>query len=299
MNTQKKISINKPFRCFVATVLSCTLLAGLAGCAQTSSNESAETSSATDASASGPLTASLIADGTYDIEVESSSSMFKIVKAKLTVQGDKMTCAMTLSGTGYEKLFMGTGEEALNADDSEFIYFTEDADGAYVYTVPVEALDTDINCAAWSIRKEQWYDRVLVFKSETLPADAILSEPKPTADAADADALKNLEDGTYAVDVTLEGGSGRATVESPATLTVDNKKVTAHIVWSSSNYDQMVVDGTQYLPVNNGGNSAFDIPVATLDAPLAVSAETTAMSTPHMVDYTLTFDVASAQRADA
>lgn len=51
----------------------------------------------------------------------------------------------------------------------------------------------------------------------------------------------------------------------------------------------MTVDGVDYAPVNDGGNSTFEIPV-TLDEDIAVSAETVAMSTPHTIDYTLHFD---------
>jgi len=100
-------------------------------------------------------------------------------------------------------------------------------------------------------------------------------------------------DGTYTCDVTLEGGSGRATVESPAALTVADGKMTATIVWSSPNYDYMIVDGEKYLPTNTEGNSTFEIPVAALDTALNVTADTVAMSTPHEIEYTLTFDSAS------
>ena len=89
--------------------------------------------------------------------------------------------------------------------------------------------------------------------------------------------------------MTLEGGSGRATVESPAALTVENGKMTATIVWSSPNYDYMIVDGEKYLPTDTSGNSTFEIPVAALNTPLAVTADTVAMSTPHEIEYTLTF----------
>ena len=94
--------------------------------------------------------------------------MFKVVNCKLTVANGEMTAVMTLSGTGYGKLFMGTGEEAANADESAYIPFVEDAEGNYTYTVPVAALDTPIQCAAWSIKKSEWYDRDLVFKSDSI-----------------------------------------------------------------------------------------------------------------------------------
>lgn len=96
-------------------------------------------------------------------------------------------------------------------------------------------------------------------------------------------------DGQYTIEVLLSGGSGRATVESPATLTVTGQQATAHIVWSSPYYEFMLVDGQEYLPVNTEGNAAFDIPVV-LDADMPVSAQTIAMSEPHLVDYVLYFD---------
>lgn len=121
-----------------------------------------------------PISGSQIKDGTYEIEVSSSSDMFRIVKAELTVENGEMSAVLTLSGTGYGKLYMGTSEEALADSDDACIYFVEDADGAYTYTVPVEALNQDTDVAAWSIKKEQWYDRVLVFQSALIPEDAFV-----------------------------------------------------------------------------------------------------------------------------
>ena len=82
-------------------------------------------------------------------------------------------------------------------------------------------------------------------------------------------------------------------MESPAALTVADGKMTATIVWSSPNYDYMIVDGEKYLPTNTEGNSTFEIPVSALDTALDVTADTVAMSTPHEIEYTLTFDSAS------
>lgn len=102
-------------------------------------------------------------------------------------------------------------------------------------------------------------------------------------------------DGSYSIEVELGGGSGKSTVESPAAIEVEDGEMTATIIWSSSNYDLMVVDGAEYQPVTLDGGSTFEIPVSALDEALPVSAETVAMSTPHMIDYTLTFDSASLQ----
>ena len=98
------------------------------------------------------------------------------------------------------------------------------------------------------------------------------------------------EDGEYSIQVDLEGGSGKASVTSPTLITVQDGAVTAHIQWSSSNYDYMIVDGKKYLPVNEeGGNSEFEIPVLAMDEAMPVIADTTAMGTPHEINYTLTF----------
>ena len=105
------------------------------------------------------------------------------------------------------------------------------------------------------------------------------------------------QEGTYQVPATLEGGSGRASIESPATITVNGTTMTANIVWSSSNYDLMVVNGVEYAPSSTKGNSTFEIPVLSLEEPLSVQAETTAMGTPHLIDYTISFDVTGVKAA--
>lgn len=96
-------------------------------------------------------------------------------------------------------------------------------------------------------------------------------------------------DGTYQVAVTLQGGIGRTSVKSPCALTVSGGQMTAKVVWSSTNFTWMKVGGVTYNNENSGGNSTFTIPVSALDTPIDISAETTAMGTPHVIDYTLTF----------
>ncbi len=102
-----------------------------------------------------------------------------------------------------------------------------------------------------------------------------------------------MDDGAYTVEVSLSGGTGKASVASPAGLTVEGGEMTARIEWSSPYYDLMIVDGERFLPVNADGNSVFEIPVPSLDAPLDVEAETVAMSEPHLIEYQLTFDPGS------
>ena len=109
----------------------------------------------------------------------------------------------------------------------------------------------------------------------------------------DAD-IFDLTDGEYAIDVTMTGGSGKATIQSPTLLTLNDGIAYASITWSSSNYDYMIVDGQKYLNESEeDANSHFTIPIADLTQDVPVIADTLAMGTPHEVQYVLTFDPAS------
>ena len=225
--------------------------------------------------------------GNYYISVDSSSSMFKIAESILHVGEDGMNADIIIDSKSYDALFMGTEEEAKDSDESVRITYTENESGQSVFNVPVEALDKEIQCAALSAKKQQWYGRTLVFRADSLP-DTAFKELR----YATVDSLK-LEDGVYNVDVKLEGGSGRASVESPAVLTIMNGKATAKIIWSSDKYDKMVVNYLEYTPEIADGHSVFEIPISGFDYRMPVQAETTAMSEPHMIDYTLYFDSAT------
>ena len=102
----------------------------------------------------------------------------------------------------------------------------------------------------------------------------------------------SISDGEYTASVALTGGSGKAYIVSPCKITVLNGKVTADIFWSSKNYDYMIVGGKTYYPVNTDGTSEFVIPIE-LDKDMSVQADTVAMSTPHLIDYTLRFSLLS------
>ena len=238
-----------------------------------------------------PIAGDQVKDGEYDVEVKSSSSMFKITDCRLTVKDGEMTAVLTMSGTGYSQLFMGTGEEAVKADESAYIQAV-DADGKCTFEIPVKALDEAIDCAAFSKKKEKWYDRKLAFLASSL-GDAVSVDVKMTTISDLA-----LEDGVYEADVALEGGSGRASVESPAKITVKQGEATAEIIFSSPNYDYVRIGEEKYEPVNTEGNSAFEIPVDGFDYRMQIAADTVAMSTPHEIDYTLFFDSATIKKAE-
>jgi sirohydrochlorin cobaltochelatase len=234
--------------------------------AQDAINSNGVTLTPTAAPAAAGLSANRLKDGTYPISVESSASMFKIVDCRLTVANGGMSAVMTLSARGFGKVYMGTGEAALTdaANVSEFTLNGE----RHSFTVPVAALDQELDCAGWSIRKEQWYDQKVVFDSASLPAEAF----KPAE-----------------IGVTLTGGSGKASVQSPAKLLKADGADHAEIVWSSPNYSYMKIGETRYDPVNTEGNSTFIIPIPP-DTDMKVIACTVAMSAPKEIEYTLYFD---------
>lgn len=268
-----------------------------------------------------PVYGTDVVDGVYEIEVESSSSMFRVEHAELTVREGEMSAVLTMGGTGYLKIYLGTGAEAVQSDVSEYIEFVENDEGKHTYTVPVEALDMPIDCAAFSKNREKWYDRQILFQAESLPAEAVLvelpdyeqlrqeakeqriealrSEKEAQEESTEPEAAEStlsgepafieMEDGEYAIEVELSGGSGRSTVNSPAGLIVKDGLAWARITWSSSNYDYMMVGGQKYLPLQEEGYAVFEIPILVFNEPMPVIADTTAMSTPHEVEYTLTF----------
>lgn len=280
--------MKRVFSCVVAASLALSLLVGC-GASSTASSaaSSAASSEAASSVASSAAETAALPDGVYTAEFDTDSSMFHANEAcdgkgTLTVENGQMTFHVSLASTHIVNLYLGKASDAAD-HEADWLQPTTDtvtyADGTseevYGFDIPVTAVDTDFDLAILGT-KGKWYDHVVSVRNAVQQAGT----------AAPAD-------GTYTCDVTLEGGSGRATVESPAALTVADGKMTATIVWSSPNYDYMIVDGEKYLPTNTEGNSTFEIPVSALDTALDVTADTVAMSTPHEIEYTLTFDSAS------
>lgn len=274
----------------VASLMLAAVLTGCGGASSTASSAvSSEAASAMSAAASEPAEAAL-PDGVYTAEFDTDSGMFHANEAcngmgTLTVENGQMTFHVSLASKKIVNLYVGMAADA-EANKADWLLPTTDtvtySDGTseevYGYDIPVAAVDQDFQLALLGT-KGKWYDHTVSIRN---------AQPK-TEEAAETPA-----DGEYSVNVTLEGGSGRATVESPAALTVADGKMTAVIVWSSPNYDYMKVGEEKFLPVNQGGEtSMFEIPVTVFDRKMAVAADTTAMSTPHEIEYTLQFDSAS------
>ena len=281
--------------------VSALLAASLAGCGSSASSvassasseavssvaESAVSEAASESAAASSARA--LEDGTYTAEFDTDSSMFHVNEASdgkgtLTVEDGQMTLHISLQSKKIVNLYVGMAADApdheadwLQPTTDTVTYSDGTSEEVYGFDVPVEELDTDFQLAILGT-KGKWYDHTVSVRN---------------VEAQAAEAVETPADGSYTCAVTLEGGSGRATVDSPAALTVADGKMTATIVWSSPNYDYMIVDGEKYLPTNTEGNSTFEIPVSALGVPLSVVADTVAMSTPHEIEYTLTFSAPS------
>lgn len=275
--------------------------------AKTESSGDAETADDKDASADKEST---LEDGVYTAEFATDSSMFHVneandKKGELTVKDGKMTIHVSLVSKKIVNLFAGTAEDA-QKDGAEIIEPTTDtvkySDGyteeVYGFDIPVPAIDEEFDVAILG-EKGKWYDHKVSI-TNPVKDDAATEKADDSDKKSDGKKLEDLklEDGTYETEVTLTGGTGKATVESPAKVEIKDKEATATIIWSSPNYDYMIVDGEKYDPVNKDGNSTFEIPVSVFDAEMEVTADTVAMSTPHEIDYTLNFDSSSMKKAD-
>ena len=234
-----------------------------------------------------PIEGKSLKDGTYPIKVTTSSTMFPVTDCELTVQDGKMTAVMTMSGTGYLYVYMGTGLEAAKADEKDYIPFGENSEGKHTFTVPVESLNSALDCAAFSKKKGKWYNRKICFRADSLPDEAFAEGVLHTAQSL------GIKDGDYTCDLILGGGTGRAEVASPANVRIKDGKCTLEVAWSSPNYDYMLVDGEKYELANTEGNSVFEIPVKYFDIPVTVIGDTTAMSQPYEIEYTITLDSSS------
>ena len=270
---------------FLSIVCAGVLAAALTACtAAPAASQSAAASSAASVQAQ---SAPALADGVYQASFSTDSSMFHANEAcdgkgVLTVQNGQMSIYVTLAGKGIVNLFPGTAEDARKPGAEwlqptlETVHYSDGTtDEANAFLIPVPYLDEEFDVALVG-KKGTWYDHKVS-----------VSDPQPLAD--DTAESEVPADGSYTVEAVLQGGSGKASVQSPARLTVENGAMTATVIWSSKNYDRMIVNGQEYAPTYENGLSCFTIPVSALGAPLPVQAETTAMSQPHMIDYTLTF----------
>ena len=241
-------------------------------------------------------------DGVYAAEFSTDSSMFHVSEAcdgkgTLTVKDGVMTIHISLGSKKILNLYPGLAEDAAK-DGAVLLEPTTDtvtySDGmteeVYGFDVPVPAIGEEFDLALIGT-KGKWYDH------KVKVSDPVAEDSREAANGFFD--MSALADGSYTIELTMEGGSGRASIQSPAQLAVADGAATATLEWSSPNYDYMLVNGEKYLPVNTEGNSVFEVPVEALDAPLTMIGDTVAMSTPHEVEYTVTFHSETLESAES
>jgi hypothetical protein len=136
-------------------------------------------------------------------------------------------------------------------------------------------------------------DEKPVSNSETTTTVSTTSTTKTTTATSTTTAISTtattiiLPDSTATTaNVTLTGGSGKAKITSPANIKKVDGKDIATLVWSSKNYDYMIIDGEKYLPTTTDPGSTFEMPVK-LGEEMTIVACTSAMGTPKEIEYTL------------
>ena len=265
----------------VASLMLAAALTGCGGASSTASSAvSSEAASAVSAAAASESTEAALPDGVYTAEFDTDSGMFHANEAcngmgTLTVENGQMTFHVSLASKKIVNLYVGMAADA-EANKADWLLPTTDtvtySDGTseevYGYDIPVAAVDQDFQLALLGT-KGKWYDHKVS-----------VSNPVPQGQEV-------LADGEYTVEAVLSGGTGKAKLLNPTALTVSGGKITATIVWSSSNYDYMIVNGDQYLPITTEGGSTFQIPVESLGVEIPVTADTVAMGTPHEIAYTI------------
>lgn len=203
-----------------------------------------------------------LTDGNYQVDVDTGNKMFKVTNCILTSEKGKMYAVITLSGTGYDYLYMGSAADASEAAAKDYISYVADEAGKYTYKVPVESLDKGIAVAAHSIKKDKWYDRTLIFSS--------------------ASAKRIIADGTYQVNAEAGGKMFRVT---DCVMTVKNGQMTAAVTLSGQGYNRIYLGD-----VNNASDDeknwilpdsllaeqyTFQIPVEKLDEVMTIAVHTT------------------------
>lgn len=203
-----------------------------------------------------------LTDGNYQVDVDTGNKMFKVTNCILTSEKGKMYAVITLSGTGYDYLYMGSAADAAEAAAKDYISYVADEAGKYIYKVPVESLDKGIAVAAHSIKKDKWYDRTLIFSS--------------------ASAKRIIADGTYQVNAEAGGKMFRVT---DCVMTVKNGQMTAAVTLSGRGYNRIYLGD-----VNNASDDeknwilpdsllaeqyTFQIPVEKLDEVMTIAVHTT------------------------
>ena len=245
-------------------------------------------------SKNGSAVKAALPDGTYTAEFDTDSSMFRVNevcdgRGTLVVEDGKMTIHVSLASRNIVNLYYGLAEDVqkkgaglLEPTIDSVTYDDGWTDEVHGFDIPVPAIDQEFDVALIG-KKGKWYDhKVIVSNPQPLEAEIMPS-------TGEKETIVNLEDGRYTIDIIFEGGSGKAEILSPAILNVSGENITAILQWNSPNYDYMLIGEEKYLPINETGDSAFEIPVTVFDETVNIIGDTIAMSKPHEIEYSIIF----------
>ena len=281
-----------------------------------------------------------VSDGSYKVNVDTKTlkgeqAMFKVTDCTLTSKNGEMVAELTLSGTGYTQVYMGSSAEVMLADPSKRISCGE-KNGVHTFTVPVSLLDTGIQIAAYGKKGKKWYDYVITFASagmknlnnsnstngttgnngntnqdtnfgtgttsgNTGTNQTPDKESKYEADlnggTARVNSATTLADGVYTPDkFSWSGGTGKVSI-SCTKITVTGGQAYATIVFSSGSYGYVKANGNTYYPTATGSTSTFVVPVE-LNKNNTIIGMTTKMSTAHEISYSIFIYLSAAAKAD-
>ncbi|MBQ4045333.1 MAG: hypothetical protein II627_02700, partial [Lachnospiraceae bacterium] len=300
---------------------------GESSSAETSGSQKTTEANEPTESSEGEKPAQKLKNGIYTIKAETDNRMFYIYPkekptAYLVVNGKKMTVTFTLTGQGYDYLYMGTVEEAEHAKKSTWIPAVVE-NGYYSFTTDIPALDKWLSVACHSKRFGAWRSESAAFQhtirflskgakkigdlddeddvQPTVPDKKNEKPERPdvseSTTAASSTRVVNssttLADGVYKPDATRwSGGSGRLAYIRCNKITVRGGKTYATIEFSSNTYTHLKASGSTYSNIG-GSKSIFEIPIE-LNKNNTIIGRTVAMSQPHWVQYSIYVYLAAA-----
>lgn len=108
--------------------------------------------------------------------VTTDPGMFSVTEATLSKIAEGMKVKVTLKGTGYDALYLGSKEDAKKDDGKNWITPCETKgegeNQQYVFEIPVSALNTSIPIATHGRKSKKWFNHTITFNFNTNTVDA-------------------------------------------------------------------------------------------------------------------------------
>ncbi|MBF1192905.1 MAG: hypothetical protein HXM06_02055, partial [[Eubacterium] sulci] len=121
-----------------------------------------------------------------------------------------------IKSKSYKYIYLGTAEEASKADESKLISVTIDGEHSH-FEIPLKSLNSDVPCAAFSIKRQKWYNRNIVFDASSLP-DKALNFKTPNYDLIEKSTKEYIEKHNLSKDVLGEKPKQIETTEDQNTV---------------------------------------------------------------------------------